>query len=308
MHFHFDFSAVEILWTLTFAAELVLLVVLMGRERLRRFPWFSVSIAAAALRLLIARLLSGKLPQLTFAEIMITLADAIVVIGALVLVELARRAFRGAGRGGAIAVTLAVLAVGGCVLAFWGPWPAWKTLTAQSKVAVLQFMQLAARKGELLLDVLAVELGVLVVAFGRRYGAGWRSYAQRIVIGLSTAGLARLTVQAVLQSIAAHAVPKSRQEYERFVSLDDRIINANSAIYIAVVLWWIVCLWIDEPGAASPAGAGVTSAAAATVNQADEAAPVHGAENASAGPEGKAEPPADSGAEHASAPPAPKED
>jgi hypothetical protein len=33
MHLNFDFSAVQILWTLTFAGLLVLLVVLLGRDR-----------------------------------------------------------------------------------------------------------------------------------------------------------------------------------------------------------------------------------------------------------------------------------
>ena len=41
MHFDFHFTAISVLWTLTFAALLVLLVVLMGRDRARRFPWFT---------------------------------------------------------------------------------------------------------------------------------------------------------------------------------------------------------------------------------------------------------------------------
>jgi hypothetical protein len=24
--------------------------------------------------------------------------------------------------------------------------------------------------------------------------------------------------------------------------------NANSVIFLVVLVWWIVCLWIDEPG------------------------------------------------------------
>ena len=45
MHFNFDFSTAQVLWTLTFAALLVLLVVLLGRDRAQRFPWFTASIA-----------------------------------------------------------------------------------------------------------------------------------------------------------------------------------------------------------------------------------------------------------------------
>jgi hypothetical protein len=52
MHFNFGFTAVQILWTLTFAALLVLLVVLLGRDRARRFPWFTASIVLLTLRLL----------------------------------------------------------------------------------------------------------------------------------------------------------------------------------------------------------------------------------------------------------------
>ena len=65
MHFDFHFTAISVLWTLTFAALLVLLVVLMGRDRARRFPWFTASIVLVALRLLTNRLLHERLPPLT---------------------------------------------------------------------------------------------------------------------------------------------------------------------------------------------------------------------------------------------------
>src|ERR1035441_3223514 len=93
MHFHFPFSAIQIVWTLTFAAHLVLLVVLMGRDRLARFPWFTASIVLVALRLLSSRLLFGRLPQITMGAIFIVLADLGAIIGLMVLLELARRAF-----------------------------------------------------------------------------------------------------------------------------------------------------------------------------------------------------------------------
>jgi hypothetical protein len=253
MHPHFAFTTVEVLWTITFAAQLVLLVVLLGRERIRRFPWFTASVVVIGLRVLMARVLYSRLPPLTFNAILITLADLGVVVGLLVLVELARKAFRGARRGAWIGGTLALLAVGAVVLKYWGPWPAWKTLTANSRLAVLLLMQLGAQKGELLVGVLSICLGLLVALLGRRYGAGWRSHAQRILIGLSTAAIAQLAVQAIWQIVAAHTTPKSQQEYEHILGLRDRISNANSAVYIAVLVWWIACLWMDEPGAARAA-------------------------------------------------------
>ena len=64
MHFNFHFTQIQVLWTLTFAALMVLLIVLLGRERIRRFPWFTASIVVLALRLLTSRLLFGKLPPM----------------------------------------------------------------------------------------------------------------------------------------------------------------------------------------------------------------------------------------------------
>src|ERR1700760_2749675 len=97
MHFDYHLTAISILWTLTFASLLVLLVVLMGRDRIRRFPWFTASIVLVALRLLTNRLLHDKLPQLTMATIAISLADLSVLVGLGLLVEMARRAFKKAG-------------------------------------------------------------------------------------------------------------------------------------------------------------------------------------------------------------------
>ena len=247
MHFNFNFTAIQVLWTLTFAALLVLLVVLLGRERIRRFPWFTASIVLLALRLLTSRLLFGKLPQMTLSEIFITLADVLALVGLLVLVELARRAFGGVRRAQWVVNTAGTLLAAGLVVAFWGPWPAWKTMTADSQIAVLRLMQLAAQKLDLAVNVLTVELGLLVVLFGRRFGAGWRSHTQRILIGLSTAAIAQMAVQGVWQLIAMRAVPHSQVEYDRIIGLRDKLFNANGALFVAVVVWWIVCLWMDEP-------------------------------------------------------------
>ncbi len=63
MHF-LGFNTVQILWTLTFAALLVLLVVLLGRDRARRFPWFTASMALTALRLIASRILYDELRPL----------------------------------------------------------------------------------------------------------------------------------------------------------------------------------------------------------------------------------------------------
>jgi len=253
MHFNFHFTAVQTLWTLTFAALLVLLVVLLGRERTRRFPWFTASIVLVALRLLASRMLFGKMAAIPLSAIFISLADLAVLVGLLVLVEMARRAFAGAKRTSWAAGAAMLLLLGAAVLLTWGQWPGWKALTADSALAFLRLMQLVAQKGDLLLNTLTVGLGLLVVVAGRRFHAGWRSHTQRILLGLSTAALSQLAVEGIWELIAMKALPHSQAEYERIVGLRDKLFNANSAVYIAVVIWWIVCLWIDEPATATPA-------------------------------------------------------
>ncbi len=259
MQLNFAFTSVQILWTLTFAAHLVLLVVLLGRDRARRFPWFTAGIALAALRLISSRLLYGRLPQLTMSEIFIVLADISSVVALLVVGELARRAFARVQRRTLIVWAVVLMVLGGLVLGLWGAWPAWKTLTAGSLLANLQLLQLIAQKIGLLVDVLSVALGLLVLFFGRRYGAGWRSHAQQLIIGLSTASLGQVAVQAIWEIIAKTAVPHSMAEYERILGLREKLLNGNNAVYLLVLIWWIVCLWINEPGGkqeAGPASAG----------------------------------------------------
>jgi len=249
MHFDFHFTAVTVLWTLTFASLLVLLVVLMGRDRARRFPWFTTSIVMVALRLLTNRLLHDKLPQLTMGTVAITLADISVLVALIVLVEMARQAFKKASTLAWTGWTVALLALSGVVLWKWGPWPHWKAIAFDTPIAKLQLMQLFAVKTGLLVDVLTVGLGLLVVALWQRYGAGWRSHVQSIMIGLSTASIAQMGAQGIWETIARHTTPHSRAEYEHVLGIQEKLLNTNSVVYLLVLVWWIGCLWVDEPGA-----------------------------------------------------------
>jgi hypothetical protein len=277
MHFNFDFSAGQILWTLTFAGVLVLLVVLLGRDRVRRFPWFTASIVMIALRMVASRLLSGRMPPITFSEIFLALSDVASIITILVVVEIARRAFKGAGRVAWIIWTVVLLAVSGVITVKWGPWPSWQTLTAGSTLSALRAMQLFAQKTDLLADALIIQLGLLVVLFGRRYGAGFRSHVQQIVIGLSTASMAQVAVRLIWQEIAMHTTIHAQAEYERVMALQGKFYNANNVVYLAVLLWWIAWLWIDEPGSAATA-AGVSGSPAETSVESSGISPEAGAD------------------------------
>jgi hypothetical protein len=255
MHFNFDFSAAQVLWTLTFAALLVLLVVLLGRDRAQRFPWFTGSIVLMGVLLLTTQLLLSKMSRFTGTEVFLVLSNLEVAVSLLVLVELARRSFRGMGKLGWIIGTLAIVAVGAAVLVFWGAWPAWKTLTASSELATIRLMDLAVDKGILFSTVVTVELGLLITLLGRRFGAGWHSHAQRIAIGLSTAALAQLALRGSLQAIGTQTHIHTQADYERVMDLRDKLIHGNNAAYLCVLVWFIACMWFDEPGAASGAEA-----------------------------------------------------
>jgi hypothetical protein len=246
MHFNFDFSASQILWTLTFAALLVLLVVLFGRDRARRFPWFTASILTMGMLLLTTQLMLSRLPRMTGTEIFLALSDLDVLIGLVVLVELARRAFPGLGKLGWTIGTLGMLAVAAPVLVMWAPWPAWKTLTANSEIVTIRIMDLAVDKGILLAGVLTIELGLLITLMGRRFGAGWRSHTQRIMIGLSTAAIGQLVLRGSLEAIG-HSHIQTQADYERVMGLREKLIHANNVLFLCVMAWWIACLWFDDP-------------------------------------------------------------
>ncbi len=249
MHFNFDFTAVQTLWTLTLAGHLVLLVVLLGRDRASRFRWFFTGIALVTLRLIASRLLFGRMPQIVLGETFLVLGFISVIVGLVVLVELARMTFPtasprawGMGIAGALcASALALIAI--------GPWPTLQAVVPTSLMNALNLLQLLTQKGGLAVDLLSVALGLLAVTFGRRCGTGWRSHSQLVIIGLSTASLGQLATQLIWQAIAKSAAPHSMAEYTHIMDLREKLLNANSAIYVAVLIWWILWLWFDEPGA-----------------------------------------------------------
>ncbi|HEU5457343.1 MAG TPA: hypothetical protein VFU68_01865, partial [Terracidiphilus sp.] len=207
-------------------------------------------------RLLTARLLNGRLPQITLVSIFILLADLTAILAVLVLIEIARISFAGAGRRAWATGAAAVALPGIATVALWGNWPPWATLTAHSQMAMLGLGQLVAQKLGLFGDVTSIALCVAVVLLGARFGAGSRSHAQQLVIGLAAAALSQIGVQATWQFIAKSAAPHTMAEYQHVLALRDRLFDGNSAIYSAVILWWIVCLWFDEPGKGPAAAEG----------------------------------------------------
>ncbi|WP_420237729.1 hypothetical protein ACOBR2_19385 [Telmatobacter bradus] len=252
MHLDFGFHFVQVLWALSFAALLVLEVILLGKDRARRFPLFAISIALVTLRLLTSRLLYGRLDPLKMNFIFLGLAVAISTANLAVLVELARRSFTGASRKAWLICSAAFLVISGAVVAVWGLWPSWQTLAGHGTLSVLRFMQLYAQRADMLACMLAILLCLLVVFTGRRFGAGWRSHGLRLILGVAVYAAAQLAARGVWQYIATHVVPHSREEYENIVGLQEKIYNGSSVVYIVVLLWWIFALWQQDPNHPDP--------------------------------------------------------
>jgi hypothetical protein len=267
MHFNFHFTAAQILWTLTFAATLVLLVVLFGRDRIRRFPFFTSSIVLMGLNMLAEKLLANRLAPLVSTEVFLVLADLEVLIALLLAVELARLAFKGAKWPAWAAGTLVLLGGATAVIAYWGQWPPAKFVFDPTTLGHLRLMQLFAQKGDFFNEVLGVELFVLVVIAGRRFKAGWRSHAQQILAGISTSG-AVLIIARVIWEAKARNMPHTQAGYNHMLDLQSHLLSADSVVELVVMIWWIVCLWIDEPGPAQVT-AGDGANAPATVEMID---------------------------------------
>jgi hypothetical protein len=250
----------QILWALVVACHLVLLIVLLGRDRTARFPWFTAATALSVARLIADHLLNGKLTTISFYWQSYTSMTLDAILHILVLVEIARQVFssgkagivlkaRGWLGGAFVTVAIAIAAVWA-----WGPWPTMVAFRSQPAQIPILLMVLSGLKGQLFAALLTVQVGVLVLAFGRRFGAAWRSHAQQIMLGLSTNAMALLVVQGITESIQRTVHLKDRAEYERLVHLFARLDYARYALWILVLAWWMVWLWRDEPGAAVPNG------------------------------------------------------
>jgi hypothetical protein len=247
-------NAEQILWALVLAAHLVLLIVLLGRDRISRFPWFTGAIALSTVHLIADHLLHGKLTSVAFYWQTYSAVLLEAIFGVLVLSEVARRVFsnRKAGRvlnsKGWLGGTLVCggLAIGAVWI--WGPWPAWKALSAEPKQLPLLLVVLTALKSQLFVAIVTVEVALLMRIFGKRFGSGWKTQAQQIALGLSTYALGFLAVQATTDIIKHTVHLTSRDQYEHIVRLFSNLDNGRFALWLAVLIWWIFWLWRNEPG------------------------------------------------------------
>jgi hypothetical protein len=243
----------QILWALVLAAHLVLLIVLLGRDRTSRFPWFSAAIALSTVHLIADHLLNGKLTSLAFYWQTYAVVLVGAVLGILVLIELTRHVFSNCKAGlivnakGWLGWTMVTVGIALGAIWLWGPWPTWKALSAEPKQLPLLLVVLTAMKGQLFLAILTVEVALLMRIFGKRFGSGWKSHDQQIALGLSTYSLGFLAVQATTDIIKHTVHLTNREQYEHIVRLFTNLDNGRFALWLLVLIWWMVWLWRDEP-------------------------------------------------------------
>ena len=261
MHLNWiHFSLEQILWALVLAAHLVLLVVLLGRDRMQRLPWFTALTMLATLRLLTDHLLQGKLSTFAFywQSYALLIAASLFLFGTLI--ELARLTFgRGCKRGKPLSPfawqrwTFLLLAIALTVLFYWGPWPDLKAMQANRQAYPLLITIVIALKSELFVSMLAILTGLLMMLFGRRFGNGFRSHPVQLILGLSTAAVARLTVEGITDTIKVTHKITNRADYDHILHLYNTLDNARLVVWLLAILWWIYALWHDEPGASGEA-------------------------------------------------------
>ena len=249
------FSLEQFLWATLLAAHLVLLVILLGRDRAARFYWFAVAVGLSAARLLADHLLHGKLTTIAFYWQQYVLVLLSAIAGFLVLAELARRAFAHPAPPTPplkpatwLSATVLSLGIAAAILFAIGPWPTLASITAEPQLTPLRIVWIIALKAEMLAGILAVLATFAILLFGRRFGTTLRSHATAIALGLSTIAISQITVQRIIEGIIQSAHPTSQADYQRTLRLLTNLDHARVVLWLLAVLWWIFFLWRDEPG------------------------------------------------------------
>jgi len=271
MHPTFAITTTRVLWALCFASHLVLLVVLLGRDRIKRFPLFTASIVLMTLRLLFEMLLVGRLPMIPLQSVLLTTANLSELLTLLVLIEIARQCFPGAKARAWSTLTPALVAVSAAALSWWGPWPKPADLAVHTQIDLLRLLQFVWQKSEVLLALLTLCLGLTVLIAGRRFRAGWRNHSNAILLGLVILAAVWLGMTGFWQ-VLSHRVTMglTREEYQRILNLGTILYNGYRVSVIVVAVWWIVGLWIEEPGV-KPASASAAPAPLEAVAESSEA-------------------------------------
>ena len=267
MHLPFAVTAHQLLWTLTFAAYLVLLVVFVARKLYCRLPFFTALTVLLELRLLAENLLTGRLAMLDLQKVLLAFADLSALVSILVAFELWQKVFGKAScRFRKISLSLGTLA-SIALLIGWGPWLTPARIApalAPLSVKILNAMVLFAAprgtllvfsgidKGNLLAAILLLLAGTQILIQRRRTGTRFNAEAVLVSVATTFTSLFWLGTQLCWQILVRTTHFHSREEYTQFLDLGGRFILANHVVNLLAILWWIGWLWFDEEEVVAP--------------------------------------------------------
>lgn len=254
MNINLPYSQIQIIWTLLFASQLVLLVVLIGRDRTQRFWWFTASIAVAAVRELINVLLTGRISQIMFNAIYNIFAILAILLTLMALIEITRNIFTALSLRAWALLGSSISIISALVLYFLIPWSAQTGLDIHTQPGMLNILHLVAICGQLIAAISAVTIGVAALFFAPHIKGFWNSHALKVLAGFTTYSLVFISQLVIGQWIStlAHNSGIPVGEYARTNAILERLINVPYVTMIIVQCWWIRVLWLDE-GPAKPA-------------------------------------------------------
>lgn len=211
----------HIIWAAGLLGHLVLLGVLFARRRVGRFPWFTLLIGFYLLRSigLAAMVRFSAHPVHRLPSLVLDVTD--VFLQCAVLAELTWIALRALGGMRRVTLPLLLLVSGILMVLRLAP-------TAHAS------LRMALVLTHFLLSVLMVEWALLLGFLLRPLRLSARSHVAAISFGFGLYSLA------LLGGGGYFTIGREMSDFVLFAFV-------RIAVYLAVLVWWAVCLWLPEP-------------------------------------------------------------
>ena len=231
------------IWMTGLVAHLLLLLVLVVRGRVARYPIFTALIVFYVVRSVLPRMdFTHTLSQTAYLWLFWSFEIGDVVLRALVLGELIWHAFRGTQvQPARVAAWSAVAIAASAALA----------VVAGPMQSILVWSIFS--KGNVAVAILSLVTLAALIFTRSRTGLAWRSHVFAICNGLAFYAIVFLVLQAMRLWGAGSASPHGSSEHVSTLRL---WMQASAAVaYLLVVLYWLVAMWLDDRPRFAPAEA-----------------------------------------------------
>lgn len=219
-------------WAAGFAAHVVLLLVLLVRQRARTFPLFASLISLNVVRTMVLLFIEIYSSRRIYFYTYWSLAVIDVGLQLGVIYEMASRVFRPGGRW-AVDVRRGMF---GWIAASFIVALAFASLP---EPPVKIWEQVVMIRGNLFSDALLSEFFVGMVVLSAQSGLPWNTHVARITQGLGMYSLATIAI----------GIGRAYFGLEAGTSVYDGLTRVRMTIYLACVIYWIITLWRQAPPA-----------------------------------------------------------